>query len=54
MAHTFFPGLTLSCGLSLASGPNSLREIRSIGIGLRGIPEAVAVPNLYFAKEKKK
>jgi hypothetical protein len=45
--HTFFRSLARFRRPSLASGENSLREIRCIRIDLRGIPEAVAVSNLF-------
>jgi hypothetical protein len=54
MAHTFFRGLARFRGPSLASGENSLWEIRCIRIGLQGIPEAVAVSNLFFVEEMQK
>jgi hypothetical protein len=47
-AHTFPRGLARSCWPSQASGENSLWEIRCIRIHLRGIPEAVAVSNLFL------
>jgi hypothetical protein len=53
-AHTFFRSLVRFRRPSLASGENSLREIRCIRIDLRRIPEAVAVSNLCSSKKGKK
>jgi hypothetical protein len=54
MARTFFRGLARSRGLRWLAGQNSLWEIRGIRIDLRGIPEAVAVSNLFSLKKCKK